>query len=187
MKKRLLCLFLTLALLVTVLLPAVPAAQASTKAEKTKAIGIVFDNSGSMYTGSNTSGWCRATYATEAFASMMNEGDQLQIYPMSEITLDGTNQSYSMDSPLVIHGPEEASAIRKIFTNEPWDTPFSTVDKAYAGLMQTKADEKYLVILTDGKFEEGNKVEDMDHVNNTLAQYCNDVQVMYLGLNVKNE
>ena len=116
MKKRLLCLFLTLALLVTVLLPAVPAAQASTKTEKpekTRAIAIVFDNSGSMYTimsatQDNRWAWCRATYAAEVFASMMNEGDQLIIYPMNDIKLgkEGTT-IYTMNSPLVINGPKE--------------------------------------------------------------------------------
>ena len=194
MKKRLLCLFLTLALLVSVLLPTVPGVQAA-KQEKSRAIAIVFDNSGSMYINNNTKGWCRATYATEVFASMMNSGDKLLLYPMNPITLGvGAFEDASI-APLTINGPEQSETIRQIYT--PWagDTPFRTVTEAYQGLMSAKADEKYLIILTDGKFEETqhengnswNKVEDMDTVNKTLDQYSQDVQVMYLGLGVAKE
>ena len=50
-----------------------------TKNATSRAIAIVFDNSGSMYTKQNKA-WCRATYAIEVFASMMNQGDTLQVY-----------------------------------------------------------------------------------------------------------
>ena len=192
MKKRLLSLFLTLALLVSVLLPAVPVTQAA-KQEKTRAIAIVFDNSGSMYTvmsatQDNRKAWCRATYAAEAFASMMNDGDILQLYPMNPIVLgkNGTQQ-YSRENPLVIQGPQESETIRQIYT--PWagDTPFKTVTAAYEGLSKVNADEKFLIILTDGKFEEAYVVEEMDTVNGTLDQYSQDVQVMYLGLGVQKK
>ena len=192
MKKRLFSLFLALALLLTVLLPAIPAANAA-KQEKTRAIGIVFDNSGSMFVDmgdgqDNRMAWCRATYAAEAFASMMNEGDQLILYPMNPFVLgkNGT-QEYSRENPLVIQGPEQSETIRQIYTTWAGDTPFKTVTAAYEGLAKVKADEKYLIILTDGKFEEDDVVEEMDTVNSTLDQYSQDVQVMYLGLGVQKK
>lgn len=189
MKKRLLCLFLTLALLVTVLLPAVPAAQASTKTEKTRAIGIVFDNSGSMYVNmgngqDNRKAWCRATYAAEAFASMMNEGDQLILYPMNPITLGkNSTKTYTMYSPLVINGPGESETIRQIYSpGVETGTPFISVTAAYEDMKNVKADEKYLIVLTDGAFEDGQKP--MDEVNAALDQYSNDIPIMFLGLGI---
>ena len=144
MKKRLLCLFLTLALLMTVLLPAIPAVQAE-KPETTRAIGIVFDNSGSMYTimsdtQDNRWAWCRATYAAEVFASMMNEGDQLLLYPMNKIVLGKTGTTeYTMHSPLVINNPQEAETIRQIYTLKADGTPFDAVTAAYNGLLGVQA------------------------------------------------
>ena len=60
-----------------------------------KAIGIVFDNSSSMIRDDATrvpiKAWCRATYALEVFASMLNEDDELYVYPMNtmEVEKDG--------------------------------------------------------------------------------------------------
>ena len=58
-------------------------ANAAKKTEKSYEIAIVFDNSGSMYENQGKS-WCRAKYAMEIFASMLNydKGDKLWIYPL---------------------------------------------------------------------------------------------------------
>lgn len=55
-------------------------AAGGTKNTVSRSIAIVFDNSGSMYMQGNKA-WCRATYAIEVFASMMNVGDVLRVYP----------------------------------------------------------------------------------------------------------
>ena len=187
MKKRLLCLFLTLALTISVLLPTVPTAQAA-KQEKTRAIGIVFDNSGSMYEymygKDNKKAWCQATYAMEAFASMMNEGDQLIVFPMNGITMGPGSEDNAKTDPLVINGPGESKTIRQIYTPHAGDTPFKTVVAAYNGLKNVKADEKYLIVLTDGRFEEGGIFEEMSHVNATLDEYSKDMNIMFLGLGI---
>ena len=108
-----------------------------TKKSVSRSIGIVFDNSGSMYMMSNQA-WCQATYAVEVFAAMMNQGDLLQVYPMSEIEAGG--RIYSDRAPLSVSGGSDVSVIRDIYT--PWagDTPIETVKAAYAGLLQTAAD-----------------------------------------------
>lgn len=176
MKKRLLCLLLA-AVMVLWLMPHIPRASAAAiRKDTTRAIGIVFDNSGSMY-GDKNSSWCRATYAMEVFASMMNDGDQLQIYPMWDITL-GANSGTAVPVPLVINGPGEANVIRKIFTPYTGGTPFSTVTDAYNGLKNTKADEKYLIILTDGEFNNMG----IGTVSAYLDEYCQDVNVMFLAI-----
>lgn len=178
MKKRLLCLLLA-AVLVLSLVPRIPEASAAAKGKRTtRAIAIVFDNSGSMY-GSTNSSWCRATYAMEVFASMMNEGDQLQIYPMWDIVLDKSNRQ-QVTAPLVINGPGEADVIRKIYSPSTNGTPFGTVEEAYAGLLNTRADEKYLIILTDGDFDEPWK--SARKVSERLDEYKANMNIMFLAI-----
>lgn len=185
MKKRLLCLFLTIVLIMPLLMHAAPEAyaaieQSKSKQNKSKAIGIVFDNSGSMY-GTTNSSWCRATYAMEVFASMMNDEDVLQIYPMHDIKLgkDGTT-TYSKTNPLVINGPSEADNIRQIYTPSTSTTPFDTVTLAYQGLLNTTADEKYLIIITDGNFD--SPMNSVSQVTNALDEYSQHMNIMFLGI-----
>ena len=84
MKKRILSLLLAAAMLIAVLPGMGFGAAAASKEEPKRVIGIVFDNSGSMYYDQT---WCRATYAMEVFAAMMNDGDQMQVYPMYPIEI----------------------------------------------------------------------------------------------------
>ena len=76
-----------------------------TKTEKTYDIAVVFDNSGSMY---QNQAWCRAKYAMEIFASMLNynNGDTLKIFPMWEVTRDGST-------------PNEGGSFEGFKTEEP--------------------------------------------------------------------
>ena len=72
--KRCISMLLVVFLLLTCMLTGAPEAHASARAEKARTIAIVFDNSGSMYDVGDMA-WCRATYAMEVFASMLNAGD----------------------------------------------------------------------------------------------------------------
>lgn len=150
-------------------------AHAATKQQKSRAIAVVFDNSGSMYNQGNTYGWCRATYAMEVFAAMMNEGDKLLIYPMHDIKLGKNGNTISS---LTINGPGEAGTVREIFTPIAGGTPFSSVERAYDGLMSVSADEKYLIIITDGGFEG----KSIGSVSSALDAYSQNVNVMFLGV-----
>lgn len=183
--KRYISMILVVLLLATYMLTAIPKVDASGKNSESRAIAIVFDNSGSMYLKSNQA-WCRATYAMEVFASMLNAGDVLQIYPMHPITAGGKN--YTMDSPLQIADAGQASVIRDIFTENAGGTPLESIDAAAAGLKQQKADKKYLIILTDGgTFDQnGNNVgtartkKELD--KRIKANAGKDMTVMYLGI-----
>ena len=188
MKKRVCSLLLVLAMLLAVI-PEVMFAADAAKQEKTRAIGIVFDNSGSMY---NNQAWCHATYAMEVFAAMMNDGDQLQVYPMWPIQIGEGGKEYTQDNPLVINGPGEASTLRKIITPQAGTTPIETITAAYNGLKRSSADEKYLIVLTDGSsFYNPPAMNDADalSVTNTqkaltelLGQYSAEMYTMYLGI-----
>ena len=152
--KKFFCLILALLILASAAITA-NAAAVSTKNPK-RALAVVYDNSNSMYKKDSDSklatedqpyAWCRAIYAMEAFATMMNDNDVMQIYPMWEITVDG--KKYDTKSPLTIT-QKNASDIRKIYTPTPSNTPIETISAAYNGLNNLSADEKWLVVLTDG-------------------------------------
>lgn len=162
-------------------------AQAATKAEVSRTIAIVFDNSGSMYTDGDQKAWCRAIYAMEVFASMLNKGDTLMIYPMHPITVEGAE--YTMESPFVIKDSAKASLIRGIYTPSATTTPIESVDYAVEGLKKSSAQKKYLIILTDGdQFWQGNSAlpkNDVTEVDKRIRQNAGeDMTVMYLGIDL---
>lgn len=182
MKKRMLSMLLVMAMVLTMLPWIGFTAEAATKEEPKRVIGIVFDDSGSMY-GSGNYSWCRATYAVEVFAAMMNEGDQLQIYPMNEIVVNG--KSYTKDNPLIINGPEESNIVREIRSN-PGDTHIEAIPAAYQGLKNTSADEKYLIVLSDGTefYQNGYVISGggKEEITQMLGEYCRDMNTMFLGI-----
>ena len=188
MKKRMLSLLLVMVMVLTMLPWMGFTAEATAKKEPKRVIGIVFDDSGSMYGGGNYS-WCRATYAVEVFAAMMNDGDQLQIYPMNGVKLDDMGTTYTMQNPLIVNGPEESSVVRQMVGMQTGNgTPIETIDWAYEGLMNTQADEKYLIVLTDGGYfhsktgYEMSLTETEQALTDVLGQYARDMNVMYLGI-----
>ncbi len=181
--KKCMSMVLVVCLLLSCVLIGVPPAQAAKKDNVTRAISIVFDNSGSMYTGGKQS-WCRATYATEVFASMLNEGDILQIYPMNPINIG--DKEYSMDAPLKITKADQAKQIRDIVTPKAGDTHIESIDRAIAGAKAAKADEKYVIVLSDGeefyrdkKPLGGKSKGQLDAYFKTASK---DVKMMYLGI-----
>ena len=145
-KKSISIILMTVMVLATALSYVSPVA-ASTKAEESRAIAIVFDNSGSMYDKGDKA-WCRATYAMEVFASMLNAGDTLMIYPMHPITVGG--KQYTMNKPLSITDAAQASVLREIHTKDAAGTPIESIDCAVQGLKKVSADKKCMIVLTDG-------------------------------------
>lgn len=159
-------------------------AATGSKNATTRAIAIVFDNSGSMYMNQNKA-WCRATYAIEVFASMMNAGDTLQVYPMYEVTVNGV--TYTSQNPFTISGGDDTSVIQTMYTPFAGDTPIETIGDAYNGLKKINADEQWLIVLTDGavfyenqKELQGNATK--KRLEEVLTQYNQDVNVLYLGI-----
>ncbi len=175
--KKALSMMLTVVLLLTCVLTGAFEVQAAAKVGESRAIAIVFDNSGSMYIGDNKTAWCRATYAMEVFASMLNAGDTLLIYPMHTIEVGG--KQYTMDNPYKITDSSQASTIREIHTPAAGGTPFASVNSAVQGLKQTQAAKKYMIVLTDGEFDGMNEKKTAD----TLKSYAGEAMtVMYLGI-----
>lgn len=186
--RRFLSLLLTLTMMLTLFAAMFAVDVSAAKGgEKKRAIAIAFDNSGSMYSSTTSMEWCRAIYAMEVFATMMNDSDVMKIYPMWDITL-GKNggTAYSSSNPLEIT-QKNATTIREIYTPAPGGTPIETIGAAYNGLAATQADEKWLIVLTDGTyFHKGSSRLTTDRskseLNKELSVARNGVNTMYLGI-----
>ncbi len=183
--KKVTSVFLMITMLFLSVMIATPSGYASTKKEETRTIAIVFDNSGSMYDEGDQA-WCRATYAMEVFASMLNTGDILQIYPMHPINVG--DKEYTMQNPFQISDSTQASLIRDIITNDAGGTPIESIDCAIDGLKGIQNGKKYLIVLTDGgTFSKNNNGLSKERTKVELdkriqAQAGKDMTVMYLGI-----
>ena len=184
MRKRLLALLAALILIISAVPVFATGSNAVTKKETTRAIAIVYDNSGSMFASNTPQAWCQATYAVEVFAAMMNKGDKLLIYPMNPVRTDGGKYS---TNPIELTGGGDLSKIRNIESERDADTPVETIDYAYQGLQKASADEKWLIILTDGKtfYENGAEKNEQDTktmLEGRIAECVKKVNVLYLGI-----
>lgn len=151
----------------------------SSLAEETlpsRVIHVVYDDSGSMIEtgGQKVDTWCQAKYAMEVFAALLGEKDTLNIYAMSDY--EGTQ----LPGPrLMLQGSDGQSAnVAKVhgMLTKAGNTPFQAVRKAYADLTAVEADEKWLVVLTDGEFQ------GVDDIDGFFHQKASDVRVMFLGM-----
>lgn len=144
--------------------------------EPSRIINVVYDDSGSMYEDVNT--WCWAKYSMEVFAAMLGESDKMNIYYMSDYT-----RGTSSGPRIVLDGKNGAEAnVAKIHKQKTIakNTPFNSVKKAYADLCHSVADEKWLVILTDGEFEDGKMTK--SETDAFFANKEDSIRVMFLGM-----
>ncbi len=188
--KRFLSMFLAVLLLFTGVFATSLPASAYTKPTESRTIAIVFDNSASMYWRGNKE-WCRAIYAMEVFAAMLNKGDTLLIYPMNPITVGNSSTEYTMTNPYKITESSQSSTIREICCSNPQGTPIESIDYAVEGMKKERADKKYLIVLTDGtSFHLENEELTADKTRVELDKRFNahagsDLAMMYLGIGEK--
>ena len=183
-KKKWLCLLLAVMVFSGCLTSAFVAdAAVVTKKNKTYDIAVVFDNSGSMYRDQS---WCRAKYAMEIFASMLNygSGDVLKIFTMWEITKDGSEpESGGSFEGFEITSAQDMDQITKLYTVNPSNTPFEPIQEAYEYLQNSTKTDKWLIVLTDGAFNERKRGEsDEISLQKELVKLASDeISVQYLG------
>lgn len=183
--KRCLSILLAFVLFMTCVSVGAVEVYATTKATEKRTIAIVFDNSGSMYDDGDMA-WCRATYAMEVFASMLNKGDTLMIYPMHPITVG--KKEYTMKKPLKITSSADAATIRDIYTPRAVGTPIESIDYAVKGLKADKADKKYMIVLTDGEafYRNGSEMsasETRKQLDSRFkGQAGKSMMILYLGI-----
>ena len=180
-------LLLTTILLITLVFPNHIYIEAADSTSKV--INVVYDDSGSMiYTeGKKVDTWCQAKYSMEVFASMLGQNDRMNIYVMSDYD-DGPKG----DGPyLTLNGADGAAynvnAVHNMLTANGW-TPFETVEKAYEDLLNETADEKWLVVLTDGDvFQHGGNSVTMpsEDIESFFAQKQTEINTIYLAIGEK--
>ena len=162
---------------------------ASTANQHSRAIHVVFDDSGSMIRDNNqyVDRWCQAKYALEVFAAMLEENDIMQVYYMSDFdTSAGGN--VSAPARIAIAGSESAETrVSKIHdtVTGAGNTPFDPVVKAYGDLKSSNADDKWLVVLTDGQFNRLNgRADNNIDVDYFFSQYVSEseVKIMLLAM-----
>lgn len=152
-------------------------ASAVTTALPKRVISLVYDDSGSMIIddeNKNVDTWCQAKYAMEVFSAMLSENDTMNVYTMSDF-----NSKASGKPRLSLNGSDgsdkNVSKIHNMITTAQ-GTPFATVRQAYLDLNNTSADEKWLVVLTDGAFQ------GIDSVDDYFAKKSQDISVMFLSM-----
>ena len=145
-----------------------------------RVINVVYDDSGSMITNgaAPVDTWCQAKYSMEVFAALMGKNDTMNVYVMSDY--DGMSASRPR---LTLKGSDGAErnvkAVHDMLTFAG-NTPFDAVRKAYDDLTTTSADEKWLVILTDGEFEDGQFTS--AQVDEYFSHKADDINVMFLSM-----
>lgn len=149
--------------------------------EPTKVINVVYDDSGSMIfdfddTQQKVDTWCQAKYSMEVFAAMLGKKDTMNVYVMSDY------YKKTASAPrLTLYGTDGSSVnVEKVHNllTDASETPFESVKKAYEDILKTDADEKWLVILTDGAFN-GMTNSDVDEY---LSHKDPNINVMFLGM-----
>lgn len=175
--KKSICMLMSCILLMCIF---VPISAAGAGEVPIRIINVVYDDSGSMYRsdGQSVDTWCQAKYSMEVFAAMLGETDTLNVYYMSDY------QSGTGSAPrLVLHGKDGSSVnVGKLHSEKTGagNTPFNSVRKAYSDLSRVNADEKWLVILTDGAFEDGRLSK--SEIDAFLDAKDANVNVMFLAM-----
>ncbi len=154
-----------------------------------RTINLVYDDSGSMIrTGTDTGTqyvdtWCQAKYAMEVFAGMLGERETLNIYYMSDY-VDG---STTAPPKLSLNGSKDAAVtaanVKKIhdLVTDASDTPFDSVKKAYEDLKKVDSDERWLVVLTDGEFNNTSNERVASYFNECVADGKTRVMMLSMG------
>ena len=156
--KRSIVLSISLALLCSVLMPL--HGQTSSSNLPSRAIHVIYDDSGSMIRNHRggvwvyNDRWAQAKYAMEVFAAMLQENDVMRIYYMSDFNV-GIVGNPNARARLTLLGSEPAATrvarVHNTITPSA-NTPFDPVIQAFNDLRNENVDEKWLVVLTDGVF-----------------------------------
>ncbi len=180
MRKKLFAFVLSILFLLCSFALSDPLISHATENLPSRVINVVYDDSGSMINnGKLVDTWCQAKYSMEVFAAMLGNNDTMNVYVMSDY--DGG----AMSAPprLTLKGSSGAETnvnqVHSMLT-AAGNTPFNAVRKAYDDLTRMQGDEKWLVILTDGAFEDGAFTN--QQVEEYLGQKAQDINVMFLSM-----
>jgi hypothetical protein len=133
--------------------------------------------------------WGQAKYAMEVFAAMLQKNDTMRVYYMSDFISEiggSLNARPAIDISGSMPTSERVAVVHDTIPHEAHGTPFDPVIKAHADLRDAVADEKWLVVLTDGVFNRiyGNTVrEGSIDVDDYFDRYARDnISIIYLAI-----
>ena len=151
-----------------------------------RTIAIAYDNSGSMVY--KTTKWCAAKYSLEVLAAMLDESDTMALYVM-----DSHNEQHGGDGSklaLTIDGSQSVADRVRAIHDKDLDVsdetgPAAAIDALSYLESQNAADERFLIITTDGEFTVG---ERMKGIEDTVARAKSQgITVIYLAIDVKTD
>ena len=144
MRRRLWTLVLPLVLAVLGCAPAVAYADQQTNTTS-HAIAIAYDDSGSMYDDGSGMRWCNAKYGLEVLAAMLGERDKMVVFEMANPNTPSISISGSQSMG-------ERVDVLERFGFGVGKTLVDPSRSALSYLESSSADERYLIIMTDGEF-----------------------------------
>lgn len=122
---------------------------------RSRQVNLVLDDSGSMFRdpyGNTLDRWSNAKYALEVFVAMLEENDSMNVYLTSSY-IEGAS-----GGPVISLTGEEppSSRVAKIhgMHMKGGGTPYGPVSAAAQDLTGSHAQEKWLVVLSDGLFND---------------------------------
>lgn len=120
--------------------------------QPTRQIDLVLDDSGSMFENPDASRWSDAKYALEVFAALLEPNDSLNVFRMS----DFRNGAVAPPQLRLKGSTSSQQNVQSIsaMTMQGGGTPYSPVTAAMNDLTAATADDKWLVVLTDGGFDD---------------------------------
>lgn len=169
--KKIICGILTILMIFSIIPFQLKVSKANDESkDPTRIINVVYDDSASTYYNSqnpNPDVWSNSLYAIEALSVFLEKKDTMNIFQMS-------SNEYKNKDPkwITIHGSKERKQrlqeLDKIKIDY-CDTPYQTVINAQEHLLKdenNKADELWLVIITDGVFQDNVSTNNPDLVKN---------------------
>lgn len=146
-------------------------------------IDLVIDDSGSMFSDGTHAldRWSEAKYSLEVFAAMLEHDDSLNVYRMSDF-----GETATAGPRVQLTGGEPISSrVAKIHDMQMvgGGTPYAPVQQAYSDLAASSAPSKWLVILTDGEFDERSTQDVQQDLHSFAAKTeSSSLQVAFLGI-----
>lgn len=179
-RRRLWTLVLPLVLALMAFTP-IPARADQEVNSRSHAIAIAYDDSGSMYDDGSGMRWCNAKYGLEVIAAMLGEQDEMVVFEMEDPFTPAVSVSGNLSM---------AERVDKLETYG-FGVGGTLVDPsrtALSYLESSSAEEKYLIVMTDGEFlyDGGNKISGDQGIKEItkLAKkaYKNGIRTIYLAV-----
>ncbi len=197
--KRLAVFLLLVAVLLPFALQRTQAAPADTVYVR-KHVSLVYDNSGSMSSDLDNAKnlkWSYASYAAQIFAGLLNDSDSLTM------TLMNMNQgTKTIEVDLQADRQKQVDKLLNLTNYASGGTPFNSVTDAQQVLIKkglladdqigdngiNKSEQFWLVLTTDGRFENGKKPrEEIEQELEDLLKKYSNLQLVYFGIGTEGD